>query len=470
MSSDFETYYAHNPVSTIDQNKWTDRDAEVSMQFRQMPVVYTPLVDWVNRSQITGADDSVFTDLLDTDTNVNPIGMTAQYIEEPLYVDSRARRLGVNRYGDKVQLHKSSNLFQMWKMSGGRNWQPLLRGVLGKNVVQKIELLSRNSFMTGDKSFWTYAGGGTSFADLDSSSIFDLGIVNEWNLRLGNLGSPVIPNAAGVKVAIVPPGIVYDFMKNLPSATSSEASLWRDATLYSGQALKYEIGATKNTRFVEAPSDRYGINPAVLYNSGEIEIQAGITAAINPGDGSPDPEAMKVDGVWEVGQKAVTHYIQLSNAVDASGNPVVDMSKFAKNDMVTIHTARTNYFGITNGVDPRDGKTIVRRIVDIDAANFRLSFDRPIMSRYTSLSGGVYGYVTKGRHVGMTLVLGSRGCVVANVNQPISFYEPDPIDDFKSVWRYVWDMVGGFNMWEPSAFELHFSSISLGRPGGVISA
>jgi len=67
--------------------------------------------------------------------------------------------------------------------------------------------------------------------------------VNAWNLRLGNTGSPVIPGtSAGVRVAICPPGVVYDFLSSLAGATANEASMWRDATLYQ-EKLKYEIGS-----------------------------------------------------------------------------------------------------------------------------------------------------------------------------------------------------------------------------------
>ena len=143
---------------------------------------------------------------------------------------------------DKVQIHSSSNIFTMWRHSGGRDWRPLLRGVLGNNIVRKIEMISRNAYLRGPKSFWTYGGNATSIGTLVAADKFNLAIVNAWNLRLGNTGSPVIPGtSAGVRVAICPPGVVYDFLSSLAGATANEASMWRDATLYQ-EKLKYEIG------------------------------------------------------------------------------------------------------------------------------------------------------------------------------------------------------------------------------------
>lgn len=461
-------YYDINPVGVIDRNKWTLFDAEVNLAFNTNPVVYTPLVDWTDISARTGALNSEFFDILEGDVNHDDIEFTTQYLDEALTVDSRSARLTVRRYADKVQLAESSNWFQQWKGLGGQNgrdWRPLLRGLLGRSVTRKIEQIAKFAFLSGPKEFWTYSGGATSFAGLDTANRFDLNIVNEWRLRLGATGSPVIPgDAAAASVAIIPPGAQFDLMEKLQTASGNEAALWRDAQLYRGSAINYEIGTYKGVRFVVPPNDRYGINPAVLYNAGSILAQYKVTAPIKSGDGSPDPEAESVDGVWYVGQKDVTHYIQLESTAD--------MSKFALNDLVSIHTKTTNYFGVTNGVDVRSGKTIVRRIVKIDVPNKRLSFDRPVSFNYDknlATSGTpFYAYVTKGVHVGMCLVVGARGGVIGNVNRPITFHEPQPVDDFGLVWRFTWHTLLGMNVVEPNYFEVHFAAVSVPKPGGVV--
>ena len=468
----FEDFYNMNPVAVIDQNLWTDRVPEILMQFQEGPTIYTPLIDWMDRSQQTGAQYSQFFELLEGDVNFDEISYTAEYIPQPAGVDSRLRQLTTARYGDKVQLHESDNIFQMWKMSGGRDWRPLLRGVLGNNVKRKIELLSRNAYLKGPQTYWTYAGDATSLATIDSDCTFGIEAVNAWNLRLGQIGAPVIPGLeAAVKLATVPPGAVYDFMESLSNASKNEASMWRDAFIYHGAGtLKYEIGAFKNVRFVEHPNDKYGINNAVLYNAGKVFYQYGVSAAINMGDGAPDPTTTAVDGTWFVGQKNVTHHIQLAS------NP----TNIAVNDMVSIHTKKSSIPGAdADGVDFLAGDTIVRRVISVDHTNFTLSFDRPIMLPYAvaftgtpKTAGGqnsYYAFVTKGQHIGFGLVLGSRGGIMGNVNRPLRFYEPRPVDDFDSVWRYVWDIIAGYNVWEPHMFECHFFAVSLPKPGGVIA-
>ena len=332
-STDFFNYYSRNPVGVIDRNNWLDRDAEVNLAFNTMPVVYTPLVQWTNRSEVTGAQTSEFFDLLEGDVNNDEIAMNAQYIPEPFGVDGRSRRLTTARYGDKVQFVETSNIFQMWKLGKGgqRDWRPVLRGLLGQNVIKKMEILSRNAYLNGPSDWHTFAGDATSIGTIGDNDRFGIEAANQWNLRLGQTGTPVVPgDVAAAKLCIVAPGAVYDFQESLKTANSSDANMWKTSIEYSGMHLRYEIGAYKNIRYVQAPSDRYGINPAVLYNCGAIVHQTKVTAPINMGAGSPNPDDEVVDGVWRVGQSNVTHYIQLDTGNNGATPPVAntDMSQF----------------------------------------------------------------------------------------------------------------------------------------------
>ena len=469
--SDFFDYYNNNPIGVIDQNVWTDRDAAVAMQFVTGPTIYTPLIQWTDRSAQTGAQYSQFTELLEGEADTEELTMTQQYIPEPLGVDSRMRQLTVARYGDKVQLHESDNIFQMWQMSGGRDWRPLLRGILGSNVRRKIEKLSRNAFLRGPKTYWTYGGDASSIGALDGGDKFEIGIVNEWNLRIGQTGNPIIPgDTANAKLAIVPPGAIYDFQKSLSAAGSNETALWRDASLYSGKGpLPYELGTYKNIRFMQAPNDKYGQSDAVLYNAGAVDTQICVMDPITMGDGAPDPETDKVDETWYVGQKGAAHFVHCHGYSTAG---------FDVGDIVAIHTNRSTAYGDADGVDFLHGKTIQRRIVSKTADT--LTFDRPILFNYktkiptfTPKAGGseanAYAIVTKATHIGFVLVMGAQGGILGNVNRPLRFYEPKPIDDFESVWRYVWDIIAGYNIWDPLLFECHFVAVTLPMAGGIIS-
>jgi len=470
MASTFEQFYDLNPISVIDQDKWTVQMPEVALAFRNQPVFYTPLIDWNDETARTGAETTYVSELLEGDVDTNEIPMTANYVEAT-GIDSRKRTFSVARYGDKVQLHKYSNIFTQWQKSGGRDWRPLLRGLLGYNVIRKHEMLARNAFLKGPSDFWTYSGSATDFQTVYPAAVFGIDIVNAWNLRLGQTGAPVIPgDMAAAKLVILPPGAIYDFFDGLASASSSEASMWRDSKVYSGQALRYELGEYKNVRFIQVPNDKFGMNPAVLYNSGSIAYQYGVTSPITAGDGSPDPETTAVDDVWYVGQKGVTHYLQLEN---------FDSRAFTVGTIVSIHTSRTKAYGVGGGVNFLDGRTITRRVVDVDDSAMTISLDRPVMFNYASAFSGssvsgstlttLYAYVTQARHIGFGLVLGARGGILGGVAKPIEFYEPDAIDDFKSVWRFAWDEFLGYNIWEPNLWECHFFAVTLPKPGGLIT-
>lgn len=471
--SNIDRFYDMNPVGVIDQNSWTEHDPEVNLAFHHT-ALYTPLIDWDNHMAQTGAMTYIEHELMEGDVNYNPIALTANYIDSQ-GLDSRYRTFTAQRYGGKVQLHESSNIFNQWKISGNRDWRPLLRGVLGDHVVRLNEKLARNVWFAGPKTFWTYSGGGTDFSTLDTTKKFDLAIVNEWNLRVGQHGAPIIPgDMAPLKLAIVPPGAIYDIRKALPAASGNETALWRDAYLHAVEGpdrtiLNYEVGAYKGCRFQQAPNDKFGINPNVLYNAGAVTKQWAVTQPIKMGDGAPDPSITAVDGVWHIGQQNVTHFIQMELSMANTD--------YAINDWVTIHVKQSAAYGIASGVDPFDGLTIVRRVVAIDTVGKTLSFDRPISINYTAqfagksltgnTAGAFYAYVTKGLHVGFALVLGSRGGVAGKVARPLKFYEPKPVDDFDSVWRFSYDQVVGYNLAEPHMYELYFFNVSLPKPGGI---
>jgi hypothetical protein len=464
------TYYDLNPIAVFDQDEWSAHQLQVAALFRQTPIVYTPLMDWTAEAASTGARQTFKHDILQGDVNTNPIPFTANYINA-MALNSRQRTMSYDRWGDKVQVHKSENIFTQWQKSGGKDWRPLLRGVLGLSVPRKIELLSRNAFVQlTPAGFATYANGAANMGALTGADTFQLEILRQWKLRVGQTGTPVIPgDTAMSRVAIAPPGVEFDIAEQISAAAGSDAELYTQATVYRNNALRYELATIWDTRIIIHPNDSYGRNNAVLYNAGAIEYQYGVVAPVYNGDGAPDPETTKVDGVHFVGQKDSAHLLELED---------FGASEYEINDLVTIHTGRTSAYGVTNGCDFLDGKSIVRRVVAVDSDANTLSFDLPVMFDYTtpiaatSESGGAgtfYAFVTKARHIAMVVVQGGRGAFQADVAAPLEFHEPDPVDDFKSVWRFVWELHAGWNLVSPHVYEVHFCSVSLPKPGGIIT-
>jgi hypothetical protein len=240
------------------------------------------------------------------------------------------------------------------------------------------------------------------------------------------------------------PGVIYDIQKDPDYETAAQ---YADAV----RLLNYEVGRYKNVRFVQTPR-------ATLWNCGEVSAQTTVTAAITAGDGAPDPSATKVDGTYGVGQDGATHYISVA---DATG--------FAVGDMVTLHTLRTADYGITDGVDFRDGTLHNLRIVNISGNN--ISFDRPVMIDFaTDLGSGVYAYLTKGRHIHSSVFVAAPTGIVAGVAQPPRMYTPPPVDDFEAMQRFSWDMYLGYQTYNPEVFEVVFSASTIRIKGDKVNS
>jgi hypothetical protein len=202
---------------------------------------------------------------------------------------------------------------------------------------------------------------------------------------------------------------------------------------------------------------------ARLYNCGPVTRQVGVTSPILWGDGSPDPDTTAVDNIWYVGQGStgVTHYIQCDD---------LGTSAFVRGDRVTIHTARTSAYGVTNGVNPFDGETYEAIVNSVDEATERLTLTQPMTQEYrqsftatpTSTAVGVfYAFITKGRSIHPIYVIGARGIHTFAARQGIKVYNPeDNQADLPGVVRVTWDEYGQFNRWNPYVYEVLYAVAS----------
>ena len=104
-------------------------------------------------------------------------------------------------------------------------------------------------------------------------------------------------------------------------------------------------------------------------------------------------------------------------------------------------------------------------VVSVDPVGKTIQINRPLWEDFTDdLGGGVYGYVTKARHIHTAIFIGGVDGVVAAVNQPPRIYTPPAFDDFLSMYRYTFDMNVGYHTWEPQNIEVWFGAAS-NRPG-----
>jgi hypothetical protein len=449
LPAQFDVAYPSHPWAGISTNQRTYFDP-VLRDFWRQRTIFGDFVTYAQNLGDVNARQMVITTLFDVHPNFNPIGLRDMWMPAA-HVDTQSQTITFTRYGGKVAYDAYTPIITYWK----RNPQSLnviasiVQDKLGQHMVDVMDMLARNAML--QTNFKYYPNGKSNFGQLSSADTVTTQMLNDIHLGMKYRGVPYADTgngSVGNIVCITSPGVLYD----LQQQTDPKDWLYPMAYARPGTLLNYEVGTYRNIRFVETPK-------CVLYNCGAIITQAEVTAPIQAGDGAPGNNAL-VDGTYNVGQPGATNYIQLA----ASTN----MSNFQVGDIVTIHRQRTNAFGVTNGVDFRDGTVHNRRIVTVDTTNRRLTFDQPIMLEFTTnLGGGVYAYVTKGVHVNAMIFIGGPNGVIAGIGRPPRLHTPPPVDDFDMIYRFSWDAYMGYNQFDPRVIEVAFVNASFRYAGPV---
>lgn len=442
---DFDTYYSDNPWEVIDKNQRTWYDPELMRLFRQN-AIFTPTIQFVKNLGSVRATKMVMNQFLDPHPDTTALAVRQIWMPAS-HVDSRQVEIEFSRYGGKVAYTVYDEIVTYWKQNNQAGIRALMRGALGGHMIDVLDLLARNAYVTGafDAGYVMYEGSGSDFSGITTADTFD--ITKALDIWLGfstrGLASAMgVAGAANNIVCYTTPSVIYDIQKG----TNSDE--WIAVNQYEGraQALRYEVGTYKNVRFVQSPK-------LILWNAGELIAQAPISVALSAGDGAPDPASSKVDNTYMVGQTSAGIVNQISLGAFGTGA----IADIAVNDMVTIHKTRTSAYGVTNGVNYAEGTAQVRRVVAKGADYIQV--DKPIMTDFiTDLGGGTYGYVTKGRNVHASIFVGGPQGIVSGVALAPRFHAPPPVDDFDMVQRFSWDAYMGHQTYAPEVFEVVFSA------------
>jgi len=450
-TGDFDKYYSDEPWSIMDKNQREWYDPELINQWR-LKSVFKDILTFTKNLGDVRATSMTVTELLDPHPDFT--ALSARQIWMPaMHIDSRSVNIQFQHNGSKVAYHKYDDMITYWKKNNQLGLRNMMRGALGQSEVDINDLLARNALIAG--SFTTgykyIMGGGSDFSAISTSDKVDTSICSDIWLGMANRGvaQALGPKGAeGFIVCYASPGVIYDLQKDSNWITVQEY-------MQSQSLLNYEAGSYKNVRFVQTPK-------CTLWNAGEIIVRAPITAAHSAGDGCS--ASVRVDGTYLTGQNSdgILHYIQLDTATTGS------LGDISVNDIITIHKTTTSAYGITNGVDFNEGTAMNRRVVSIDLGTKRITLDQPILIDYeTDLGGGVYGYITLGRHVHTSVFVGGQQAIVGGVAQPARFYSLDPIDDYKAIYRFTWDQYMGYQAYRPELFEVVFSAGSFRIKGAT---
>jgi len=445
----FDTYYGDTPWENFDKNQRTVYVPELLEQFRLSSLFYGLVTYGVNLlGQRTGK--MVFTQVIDPEPNIAALDNRAIWLPQ-LYLDSRQLEITCSRYGDKVMLNKYDDMITYWKENGQAGMRRIISSRLAPHMVQSLDLLARNAFL--NKTVVMFAGSASDFGSIQATDTFDLAIC-----RAVHLGADFEPDpVTNPIVAVASPSSVY-------TVKDEDAGEFVTRLKYTSprKMLNYEVGEYEGVRFAQHPC-------VTLWNCGTILTQTTISASITLGDGAPDPDTTKVEGVWQVGQSGATHYISVASSAGYQAGDIVTLHVYRGGDGSAYDTATGSALKVTNGVLFNDPTAVVREVHSVDTG--KLLFTEPITtdSFQTDLNGGTYGYVTHGRPVHATVFLkGPRG-VVSGVLQPPQTYTPPPVDDTESIFRFSWDAYLKYQQMYPRRFEVYFHAGPIRRLGQVVN-
>jgi hypothetical protein len=459
----FEDYYDANPLGAINKNQWTEFDPLINATFQDR-AVFTPLVQWADMNPnaqlyVTGRE------LLPGVVNHNSIGLRQKFITAA-YVDSRERHIvSAARYGAKVQYDVYDEVINQWRGRGRAGFADgILRNHLSRSILLTHEKLARDATIN-NCNVVTYANGATNFAGLSASSDYKFNIqelrdvalrlsvrVKDAMLAWGEYDGAPIPGVNDMLV-ITTPGVIYDLWDQMDSRYMMDLRDLGDTRIINGGIVRY-----KGWTFAQTWD-------AALWNSGTITKQVGIQNPVTAGDGAYDPAVSAVDNTYYVGQNSsgVTHYVMTTG---------FSSTDFVAGDFVSLHTARTSAYGVSNGCDPLDGATVLMEVVHADNSTGELVFRMPVMEDFNvpiqdATLGTVYGYITKAAHVHPVYEIGARGHSLFAIRRGLKLHTPPAIDDFESVVRVSWDEYGQMNKWQGDLHEINYVRATFGNRGSL---
>lgn len=393
--------------------------------------MYAPFV----RYQVNLAEEyttkMIFTEVFDLEPDVTALGNRDLWVPSS-HLDSQAIEVTMDYHGGAIKLHKYDELVSYWNRDEEGAMQSLCRGKLGQLMVDHLDILARNAF--GNGYFMMFSGTATGsddsgFANLAATDTFVAeDVMKVWlqaSMNLVPIYTPQGPQQT--LLAITTPGVIYDIQN-----VAASSSHWKAVQQYQNvpPVSAYEVGQYKQVRFLQTTRN-------ILWNSGVVSAQTTLAANVAAGDGAPTP-ATKVRGVYGVGQTAATHYVSFTSASD-----------FAVGDIVSFHKQRES----DNRAKWDDPVKFERQIHSIATNN--VTFTKPILR---DLTASETWYITKGRHVHMTVFLAGPNGVCAGVGQRPQVYSPPVVDDLMAMHRFSWDAYIKYQLFRPEFVYLIFSA------------
>lgn len=460
--ADFNSTYGLHPWAGIVDNTRDIYIPDLLDTYRRRSI-YQGLIPYKVDLGARNATVMTFTTMYDLLPDTTELGLREMWVE-PFITDSEQKSISLTRYGGKVALHDWDEMINQWRKNGVSGLRDINRGLLANQMTDTLDLLARNSLMSGTfhlfgaggakANIGALAGDGTD--DFDPADARDIWLGAMTRGRQGAVDASTGVGEGGTIMALTTPSVIMNISQDEKFIHAAQYA--KPELLMTG-----EVGTYLGVRYINAGPDH------ILWNTGALSFQGAVTAAIRPGAGA----ARNVDANRVTGQASIPYsgnrFIQIGATNLATGNTLVpgtpgageeNLSGTIKvNDIVTIHILRTNAFGVTNGVDYRDPTTVNARVVAVDNATRQIALDRPVLRDFNDdLGGGVFAYVSKGLSVHPTVFMTGPAPVVAGVAIPPTFHTPTPVDDFERYYRFSWDSYMKYQIWNDHNVEVMFNT------------
>ena len=363
------------------------------------------------------------------------------------FIGLQRKTIALEYHYDKIQWHDDD---QLWNFTNVP-LETLSRNELGWNMAQYFDYLARKAAM--DSAYNKYPTSAiTGFDGLTSATdhLFQLPWISE--ILLGMEYEHIVDSETGMPsvACMTSPGVIYDI-------STMAGGEWRALNSFtdSGRAalMAYGIqGVYKGIGFIPSTAQ-------TLWCAGAIDTQVAIVEPVNTLDGVAD--AADAQG-WNGAQDGIKNYVQCVSGADLSG--------ISAGDVVVLHRTRVATHGVTNGVDPNEGKADYKIVASVDDANDRIAFTEPWMKDgYTTpLAAGNYGYLTKAEHVHMSSFIADSGAIQMGVAQAPKLNKGVSLDDMGKMHRVAWDFHGAVTMMNHQGLRNVYTRGSVVVPGSMV--
>lgn len=413
MANAYETGVLYTSSLPNGQRAYYEQLLLESLRTKSILVPFT-----VMKEDFRGRDTGVinYTEVFDTEPNWNALTENNIWMKGA-HLDSRSVTIQLEIHGDVIKVSDYNELVNFWNNG---DLTGLVKGKLGQNMSDTLDILARNAFLS--TTYKAYGGDATSRATLASTDLFNPDIAERIRTHLEERE---VPGVAAVSdddvkgiVCVTTPRVIHDIR-------TAAGSNWLSVQGYAGGARKFtgEAGQWAGVRFLRT-------NRLVLKNAGAKIAQATLASATVPGQGA----AATVDNIYSVGQSTSTRYITLNEAMPA---------EFVVGRTVTISSS-----ALGDVVLESDGTQETRRIVDVDGANKRLVFDKPLLKDHAAGD-----YVTLALDVHSSIFMGGPG-VVYGVGERAHPLVLPKIDDMGMINRFSWRTFSKFQLFRPEMFEV----------------